>query len=134
MKLVTKYQIPVINSFWEKCDEKCAYMLNVYKSQQCKEGKQDMYTLLYFIEFCIIFLAVHEVCEYWWHSYSLQNMKIRKYFSWNIHTVSISLLKTLHLFQHDTFFSIYWYLSYQYILVLSFSMWPIYFYKSSQDK
>jgi hypothetical protein len=25
MKLVTKYQIPVINSCWEKCDEKCAY-------------------------------------------------------------------------------------------------------------
>jgi hypothetical protein len=25
MKLVAKYQIPVINSGWEKCDEKCAY-------------------------------------------------------------------------------------------------------------
>ena len=25
MKLVTKYQIPVINSYLEKCDEKCAY-------------------------------------------------------------------------------------------------------------
>jgi hypothetical protein len=25
MKLVTKYQIPVINSCFEKCDEKCAY-------------------------------------------------------------------------------------------------------------
>jgi hypothetical protein len=25
MKLVNKYQIPVINSCWEKCDEKCAY-------------------------------------------------------------------------------------------------------------
>jgi hypothetical protein len=25
MKLVTKYQIPVINSCLEKCDEKCAY-------------------------------------------------------------------------------------------------------------
>ena len=38
MKLVTKYQIPVINSCLEKCDEKCAYkkkcMLNVYKNQQ----------------------------------------------------------------------------------------------------
>ena len=33
MKLVTKYQIPVINSCWEKCDEKCAYMFNVYKNQ-----------------------------------------------------------------------------------------------------
>jgi hypothetical protein len=29
MKLVTKYQISAINSCWDKC----AYMLNVYKSQ-----------------------------------------------------------------------------------------------------
>jgi hypothetical protein len=29
MKLVTKYQIPVINICWEKWDEKCEYMLNV---------------------------------------------------------------------------------------------------------
>ena len=37
MKLVTKYQIHVINSCLEKCDEKWAYtkcMLNVYKNQQ----------------------------------------------------------------------------------------------------
>ena len=33
MKLVTKYQISAINSCWEKCDEKCAYMFNVYKKQ-----------------------------------------------------------------------------------------------------
>jgi ribosome biogenesis protein Tsr3 len=33
MKLVTKYQICVINSCWEKCDENCAYMINVYKNQ-----------------------------------------------------------------------------------------------------
>ena len=33
MKLVTKYQISAINSSWEKCDEKCAYMFNVYKNQ-----------------------------------------------------------------------------------------------------
>jgi hypothetical protein len=31
MKLVTKYQISSINSCWEKCDEKWAYMFNVYK-------------------------------------------------------------------------------------------------------
>jgi hypothetical protein len=29
--LVTKYQISAINSCCEKCDEKCAYMFNVYK-------------------------------------------------------------------------------------------------------
>jgi hypothetical protein len=34
MKLVTKYQISAINSCWEKCDEKCTYMFNVYKNQQ----------------------------------------------------------------------------------------------------
>ena len=33
MKLVTKYQISVINSCWEKCDEKCTYMFNVYRNQ-----------------------------------------------------------------------------------------------------
>jgi hypothetical protein len=33
MKLVTKYQIPVINS----CLEKCAYMFNVYKNQQSQQ-------------------------------------------------------------------------------------------------
>jgi hypothetical protein len=37
MKLMTKYQICVINSCWEKCDEKCAYMLNVYKSQLSRQ-------------------------------------------------------------------------------------------------
>jgi hypothetical protein len=30
IKLVTKYQISAINSCWEKCDEKWAYMFNVY--------------------------------------------------------------------------------------------------------
>jgi hypothetical protein len=37
MKLVTKYQISSINSCWEKCDEKCAYMFNVYKNQLSRQ-------------------------------------------------------------------------------------------------
>ena len=37
MKLVTKYQISAINSCWEKCDEKCAYMFNVYRNQQSRQ-------------------------------------------------------------------------------------------------
>jgi hypothetical protein len=37
MKLVTKYQIRVINSCWEKCDEKCANMFNVYKNQLSRQ-------------------------------------------------------------------------------------------------
>jgi hypothetical protein len=37
MKLVTKYQISAINSCWEKCDEKCAYMFNVHKNQLSRQ-------------------------------------------------------------------------------------------------
>ena len=37
IKLVTKYQISAINSGWEKCDEKCAYMFNVYKNQLSRQ-------------------------------------------------------------------------------------------------
>jgi hypothetical protein len=37
MKLVTKYQISAINSCWGKCDEKCAYMFNVYKNQLSRQ-------------------------------------------------------------------------------------------------
>jgi hypothetical protein len=43
MKLVTKYQISAINSCWEKCDEKWAYMFNVYKNQQSRQtGSRNM--------------------------------------------------------------------------------------------
>ena len=34
---LTKYQISAINSCWEKCDEKCAYMFNVYKNQLSRQ-------------------------------------------------------------------------------------------------
>ena len=37
MKLVTKYQISTINSCWEKCDEKWAYMFNMYKNQHSRQ-------------------------------------------------------------------------------------------------
>ena len=37
MKLVTKYQISAINSCGEKCNEKCAYMFNVYKNQLSRQ-------------------------------------------------------------------------------------------------
>jgi hypothetical protein len=37
MKLVTKYQISAINICWEKCDEKCVYMFNVYKNQLSRQ-------------------------------------------------------------------------------------------------
>ena len=37
MKLVTKYQMSAINSCWEKCDVKCAYMFNVYKNKLSRQ-------------------------------------------------------------------------------------------------
>ena len=37
MKLVTKYQISVIDSCWEKCDEKWAYIFDVYKNQLSRQ-------------------------------------------------------------------------------------------------
>jgi hypothetical protein len=36
-RFVTKYQISAINNCWEKCDEKCAYMFNVYKNQLSRQ-------------------------------------------------------------------------------------------------
>ena len=37
MKLMTTYQISAINSCWEKCDDKCAYMFNVYENQLSRQ-------------------------------------------------------------------------------------------------
>ena len=46
MKLVTKYQISAINSYWEKCDEKLAYMFIVYKNQQSRQTGSRNLTLM----------------------------------------------------------------------------------------
>jgi hypothetical protein len=46
MKLVTKYQISAINSCWEKCDEKWAYMFIVYKNQQSRQTGSRNLTLM----------------------------------------------------------------------------------------
>ena len=37
MKPVTKYPISAMDSCWEKNDEKCAYMFNVYKNQLSRQ-------------------------------------------------------------------------------------------------
>ena len=77
MKLVTKYQIPVINSFWEKCDEKCAYMLNVYKSQLSWQtgsrnltGQKASYKMGYLYEACD---EISDFC----HQYLLRKMQLK---------------------------------------------------------
>jgi hypothetical protein len=58
MKLVRKYQIPVINSYWEKCDKKCAY---IYICSMCIKIKLSFYThWTYKLIFRRIFLS-----NYW---------------------------------------------------------------------
>jgi hypothetical protein len=54
IKLVTKYQISAINSCWEKCVEKCAYMFNVYKNQlsRCIEIDNCMDFMTEFSRYC----------------------------------------------------------------------------------
>ena len=45
MKLVTKYQISAVNSCRGKCNEKCAYMFNVYSRQTGSRNLMDPKTL-----------------------------------------------------------------------------------------
>ena len=45
MKLVTKYQISAVNSCRGKCNEKCAYMFNVYSWQTGSRNLMDPKTL-----------------------------------------------------------------------------------------
>jgi hypothetical protein len=50
MKIVTKYQISAINSCWEKCDEKCAYMFIAFFSVTVDDFWSQasfMYTILW---------------------------------------------------------------------------------------
>jgi hypothetical protein len=73
MKLVTKYQISAINSCWEKCDQKCAYMFNVYKNQMTG----IWYLITSFIYVCHIVGSVFgpvrfllPVCRFCWFLYT----------------------------------------------------------------
>ena len=55
MKLVTKYHISAINSCWEKCDEKCAYMFNVYKNQLSRQtdgSNNATHNMVYLYDAC----------------------------------------------------------------------------------
>jgi hypothetical protein len=72
MKLVTKYQIPVINSCWEKCDEKCAYMFNVYKNQLCRQtgrrnltGPKTLPTIWYTYMMLVTKYQISAINSYW---------------------------------------------------------------------
>ena len=72
MKLMTKYQISVINSCWEKCDEKCAYMLNVYKNQLSRQtrsrnltGPKTLPTIWYTYMTCVTKYQISAINSYW---------------------------------------------------------------------
>jgi hypothetical protein len=73
MTLVTKYQISVINSCWEKSDEKFAYMFNVYKEQLSRQtgsrnltGPKTLPTIWY-----TYMMLVTKYCRLSWFLYTL---------------------------------------------------------------
>jgi hypothetical protein len=72
MKLVTKYQISVINSCWEKCDKKCAYMFNVYKDQLSRQtgsrnlmGPKTLPTIWYTYMMLVTNYQISAINSYW---------------------------------------------------------------------
>ena len=72
MKLVTKYQISAINSCWEKCDEKCAYMFNVYKNQLSRQtgsrnltGPKTLPTIWYTNMMLVTKYQISAINSYW---------------------------------------------------------------------
>ena len=72
MKLVTKYQISAINSCWEKCDEKCAYMFNVYKNQLGRQtgsrnltGPKTLPTIWYTYMTLVTKYQISAINSYW---------------------------------------------------------------------
>ena len=72
MKLVTKYQISAINSGWEKCDEKCAYMFNVYKNQLSRQtgsrnltGQKTLPTIWYTYMTLVTKYQMSAINSYW---------------------------------------------------------------------
>jgi hypothetical protein len=72
MKLVTKYQISAINICWEKCDEKCAYMFNVYKNQLSQQtgsrnltGPKTLPTIWYTYMTLVTIYQISAINSYW---------------------------------------------------------------------
>ena len=72
MKLVTKYQISAINSSWEKCDEKCAYMFNVYRNQLSRQtgsrnltGPKKLPTIWYTYMMLVTKYQISAINSYW---------------------------------------------------------------------
>jgi hypothetical protein len=84
MKLVTKHQISAINSCWEKCDEKCAYMFNVYKNQSSRQ-RYTVFPLSVLPSVQDIFRHIF-LSNCWW-----QKSDIWSQASYNIKAIPISI-------------------------------------------
>jgi hypothetical protein len=72
MKLVTKYQISAINSCWEKCDETCGYMFNVYENQLSRQtgsrnltGPKTLPTIWYTYMTLVTKYQISVINSYW---------------------------------------------------------------------
>jgi hypothetical protein len=72
MKLVTKYQISAINSCWEKCYKKCAYIFNVYKNQLSQQtgsrnltGPKTLPTIWYISMTLVTKYQISAINSYW---------------------------------------------------------------------
>jgi hypothetical protein len=72
MKLVTKYQISAINRCWEKCDEKWAYMFNVYRNQPSRQtgsrnltGPKTLPTIWYTYMILVTKYQISAINSYW---------------------------------------------------------------------
>ena len=72
MTLVTKCQISAINSCWEKCDEKCAYIFNVYKNQLSRQtgsmslmGTKTLPTIWYTYMTFVTKCQISAINSYW---------------------------------------------------------------------
>ena len=72
MKLVTRLQISAINSCWEKCDENCGYMFNVYKNQLSRQtgsrnltGPKTLPTIWYTYMTLVTIYKISAINSYW---------------------------------------------------------------------
>jgi hypothetical protein len=72
MKLKSKYQISAINSCWEKCDEKCSYVFNVYKNQLSRQtgsrnltGPKMLPTIWYTYMTLVTKYQISAINSYW---------------------------------------------------------------------
>jgi hypothetical protein len=105
--VVTKYQISAINSCWEKCDEICAYMFNVYRNQLSRQTGSRNLTgpkMLPTIWYTYMKLVTKYQSSYWWQKSDIWSQASYRYpISWEAfwnHQIPTSCLPILLIFIH----------------------------------